>query len=137
MNATYASVRLGRDDLDAVKALAGVGLALDAETTFLSHEVGLVEDVSGNPSDELQSYKGMGPANNFTRDSTPPKLLSLQKISMTKKILYAIFDEPVDHEGFNRSPLVLIENADGRSLFVGGRSDGRSHRSFHRRRRRC
>ena len=101
MNATYASVRLGRDDLDAVKALAGVGLALDAETTFLSHEIGLVQDVSGNPSDELQSYKGMGPANNFTRDSTPPKLLSLQKISMTKKILYAIFDEPVDHEGFN------------------------------------
>lgn len=118
VNATSASVRLGRDDLDAVKALAGVGLALDIHSTFFSHAPGLVEDVSGNPASELQSYKGFA-ANNFTSDSTPPKLLSVQKISMTKKLLYVVFDEPVDHEGFNRGHWFLSRLEDGGRYSLG------------------
>ena len=112
-NGTSISIVLGRDDLDAVKALAGVGLGLSASSVYvsLSHE-GAFKDVAGNPSEIVQDFTALGPAVNFTADTTPPKLVSLTKVSKTRKILYALFSEPVDHESVNLTQWILTGTAD-------------------------
>lgn len=115
-NDTDLTVALGRDDLDAIKALGGVGLALGTTSTYLSHAAGLIADVSGNRASEKFAYSGYGPAANWTADTTPPKLVALEKISSTKKILYARFDEPVDHEAANLSLMALSLAEDGSLL---------------------
>lgn len=117
-NATTVVVALGRDDLDAVKALGGVGLALDADSTYLSHASGLVSDVFGNGAARVWDYAAAGPAANWTADATPPRLLAVSKVSSTKKILYALFDEPVDHATANLSAIALSRSDAGDLLYL-------------------
>ncbi|KAJ8600803.1 hypothetical protein CTAYLR_009992 [Chrysophaeum taylorii] len=106
-NATTIAIALGRDDLDAVKALSGVGLALAASSAYVSLRAGAFSDVFGNAAEAVEEFTGSGPAETFTPDATRPNLLAVTKISETRKILYALFDEPVDHERVNLSQWVL------------------------------
>ncbi|KAH8049923.1 hypothetical protein JL722_11708 [Aureococcus anophagefferens] len=120
-NGTSVVVALGRDDLDAVKALGGEGLSLDAASTYLSLAAGLVDDVNGNTAVDVFEYSAFGPAANWTRDSTPPRLLAFSKVSKTKKIMYLLFDEPVDHEAANLSLIAIADSEDGaETLYLDG-----------------
>lgn len=106
-NSTQLLIKLGRDDLDAVKALGGVGLALSAASTYVSLAEGAFADVSGNRAEAVPVFIGFGPASSYTADTTRPRLLAFSRVSETRQILYALFDEPVDHESVNLSQWTL------------------------------
>ncbi|KAH8045602.1 hypothetical protein JL721_12576 [Aureococcus anophagefferens] len=102
-------------------ALGGEGLSLDAASTYLSLAAGLVDDVNGNTAVDVFEYSAFGPAANWTRDSTPPRLLAFSKVSKTKKIMYLLFDEPVDHEAANLSLIAIADSEDGaETLYLDG-----------------
>lgn len=106
-NSTSVVIELGRGDLDAIKALSGVGLALDASSVYLSHGSDAFRDVSGNQAEEVTVFNALGPASAFTKDTTRPSLLALSRVLKTRKVLYALFDEPIDHESVNLTQWVL------------------------------
>ena len=97
-------VSLSKADLDEIKRL--FLLATDRSDTFISITTELVEDVFGNPVNEILPTFAL-PARDVISDITPPTLL-LYQLNLTSELLVLTFSETVNASSLDLPSLQLI-----------------------------
>ena len=100
INSTVVYVQFLTDDFNAIKRL--FRLAIDENSTFVTHTPQLVYDMNNNPSVEIANGNALM-VTNFTADTINPVLYKWE-IDMDAGILLLTFDETV-----NRDSLVYTE----------------------------
>ncbi|KAH8048828.1 hypothetical protein JL722_12293 [Aureococcus anophagefferens] len=127
-------VSLCADDTDALMALGG--LCRSESSCYLSHGYALAEDAAAPPNVARSlAVEYALEASAILPDVTPPTLDSFELdldaglltltfdevVSKTKKIMYLLFDEPVDHEAANLSLIAIADSEDrAETLYLDG-----------------